>query len=120
MFGKEIDALLHKNLPALPQLVCERALTRDIDDLVALALPGLRLAVIDDDNTARALGDQVFRALKGRFECIHVTLGRPPLADKETAEHVRGRAAACDALVAVGGGTVSDLCKYASFLDNKP
>ncbi|MDE3059780.1 MAG: iron-containing alcohol dehydrogenase [Pseudomonadota bacterium] len=101
-------------------MTCSRSLKHDIDDLAALVFPSLRLAVVDDANTARALGDQVFRALKGRFSDTHITLERSARADQETVDHIRRRAGTCDALVAVGSGTVSDLCKYASFLDNKP
>ena len=38
----------------------------------------------------------------------------------ETVEELRRKTSRCDALVAVGSGTINDLCKYASFLDGKP
>ena len=41
-----------------------------------------------------------------------------PHADDGTADFIRTHD--CDTLIAVGSGTISDLCKYASFLDGKP
>jgi glycerol-1-phosphate dehydrogenase [NAD(P)+] len=38
----------------------------------------------------------------------------------ETVEHVRQATSDAEILVAVGSGTINDLCKYASFLDSKP
>ena len=49
--------------PSSDKLVVEKSLARDIDDLVAENVKG-RLAVIDDAETSRVLGDTVFRALK--------------------------------------------------------
>jgi len=120
MFSKETEALLQKSLPAVPHLLCSRSLKHDIDDVVAMTLPPMRLAVIDDRHTASAFGNQVFRALKGRFGGIRVTLEGTPAAKGETVEEIRRKTGQCDALVAVGSGTINDLCKYASFLDNKP
>jgi glycerol-1-phosphate dehydrogenase [NAD(P)+] len=45
--------------------------------------------------------------------------GRPH-ADQETAEAIRRDSAGCDALIAVGSGTINDLCKYAAAQDGKP
>ena len=43
-----------------------------------------------------------------------------PKPDVETVARVRAATAEADALVAVGSGTINDLCKYAAFLDRKP
>src|SRR5579871_4329666 len=110
MFLKETQAVLHKSLPELPQLVSARSLKHDSDDLVAMALPNLTLAVIDDRHTAEACGSQVFRALKGRFSAIHITLEGAPVADQERMDYIRRAAAPCNGLVAVGSGTINDLC----------
>ncbi|MDE3061187.1 MAG: iron-containing alcohol dehydrogenase, partial [Pseudomonadota bacterium] len=111
---------MQKSLPSLPEMLCSRSLKHDIDELVAMVFPRMRLAVVDDTRTARALGDQVFRALKSRFECLHLTLEGVSAADDVTAAYIRNKSKSCDALIAVGSGTVSDLCKYASFQDGKP
>jgi glycerol-1-phosphate dehydrogenase [NAD(P)+] len=120
MFSHEIHALLQKHLKQVPQVIASPSFRFDIDDLVAMVFARARLAIVDDANTSTAFGDTVWRALKGRFECRHVTLGPHAAADMETVEDIRRRASQCDVLIAVGSGTVNDLCKYASHLDNKP
>ena len=111
MFTKPIQDILSARLQSQPVIVCERNLSRDIDDVVALHLPKMRIAIIDDQNTAHALGDNVFRALKTRYDPMHITLPRGVI------EHKTKNA---DALIAVGSGTINDLCKYASHKAGKP
>lgn len=81
---------------------------------------GRRLAVVSDPATRAALGERVERALGGAAAVEAIVLPDRPHADEETAGHIRAAAARADALIAVGSGTINDLCKYASFLDRKP
>lgn len=97
-------------------MLCERSLKSDIDDLVASIMPGVRYAVIDDAHTGEALGERISRALKTKS----IRLKTRPIADQQTVDEIRNATQSADMLVAVGSGTISDLCKYASFLDNKP
>lgn len=120
MFAAATNELLKKKLPSLPQLVMEAELAHDIDELVAGVLPPQKLAVVDDVHTADAFGNGVYRALKGRFPSTHITLDKHPLADDVTVQKLRTQTLSADALVAVGSGTVSDLCKYVAHLDRKP
>jgi glycerol-1-phosphate dehydrogenase [NAD(P)+] len=120
MFSKEIQELLQKSLQPLPAIMAGQSLRHDMDDLVAMAFTGKRLAIVDDLRTSGVLGDDVFRALRGRFDCTHITLHNNPHADRETVDYVRGHSTSADALVAVGSGTISDICKYTSHLDHKP
>jgi len=123
MFAADINALLSSSLAErkleMPVLVCRPSLRHDIDDLVAAQFAGLRLAVVADANTDAALGALVLRALK-KYNPDYVFLSPPPRADEATARLVRDRAVRCDALIAVGGGTINDLCKYAAAQDGKP
>lgn len=77
-------------------------------DLVTGLDLGSRIAVVGDENTWPALGARVAKAL-GEVE--EIVLSRPK-ADERTAELLEGRARHADALVAVGSGTLNDLCKY--------
>jgi glycerol-1-phosphate dehydrogenase [NAD(P)+] len=81
---------------------------------------GRRLAVVADPTTWAVLGARVVAALEGEFAVDPILLRHQPHADLETALFVRARSAAADGLIAVGSGTVSDLVKYASYLDRKP
>lgn len=91
----------------------EAALLRDLGF-------GGRLAVVSDPNTWEALGERVTRDLDGAFDVLPVRFPAPPHADTETVEQLRGQAARADAYIAVGSGTINDLCKYAAARDDKP
>jgi glycerol-1-phosphate dehydrogenase [NAD(P)+] len=95
-------------------VVIERSLDgREVDLLADLSF-GSRLAVVSDLNTREAPGERVERALSSVARIEQVVLPGTPHADMETVallEHETGRA---DALIAVGSGTINDLCKLAS------
>ncbi len=97
---------------AARSVVIEDSLDGREADLVAALDLGPRLAVVADDDTFAALGHRVERALAARFTVQRVVLGRAPHAD--TATIARLAAAVderTDAIVAVGSGTLNDLCK---------
>lgn len=81
---------------------------------------GPRLLVVSDPTTRRVLGERVAAALQGIAGVEERVLEEQPHADRDTAERIRARAAGCDALVAVGSGTVNDLCKYAAHQAGTP
>lgn len=89
-------------------------------ELVAPLRLGRRLAVVSDQTTHQVLGERVERALAGVAAIAPVVLGRQPHADAHTVEIVRNGCANADALIAVGSGTINDLCKYAAAKDGKP
>jgi glycerol-1-phosphate dehydrogenase [NAD(P)+] len=76
---------------------------------------GTRLAVVGDEQTFAALGDRVVRVLASRFTVQRLSLGARPHADAETlARLVAALEPGTDAIVAVGSGTLNDLCKLAA------
>jgi len=81
---------------------------------------GRRLAVVSDATTHRVLGRRIEQAL-GRIAKIQsIVLPGHPAPDLETTDRLRMATVDADALIAVGSGTINDLCKYASALDEKP
>jgi glycerol-1-phosphate dehydrogenase [NAD(P)+] len=66
------------------------------------------------------LGARVERALAGGAEVASVVLDDRPHADAATVAVVREACAAADAIVAVGSGTINDLCKAATASAGKP
>ena len=89
--------------------------------LVAALGLGRRLAVVSDPATHEVLGARVERALAGPRERRLVRARRAAArrrGDRRSACAPQLRAA--DALVAVGSGTINDLCKYAAAQDGKP
>ena len=84
-------------------------------DLVRALHLGTRLAVVADAATYDALGARVARAL-GNVEAVVLD---HPHADMAAVADLRQRLAGFDAVVAVGSGTVNDLCKYVTGLDGR-
>ena len=88
-------------------------------ELVAGLDLGPRLALVSDVNTHEALGERVARALAGKVDLTLIRMTGRPHADEATVAAIRRESSACDALVAVGSGTINDLCKYAAARDGK-
>ncbi len=87
--------------------------------LVKQYLPAHSYAVVTDERTYEALGKRVLTALSATGE-KHIPLGEQPVASMEYVEHIRRESAGNQAIIAVGSGTINDLCKYAATLDGKP
>lgn len=93
-------------------VVIEPSLDGREADLVAGAGLGGHLAVVSDVDTHAALGARVERALGARFTVQSIVLPRRPHADAATLAILADRVdARTDAIVAVGSGTLNDLCK---------
>ncbi len=84
-------------------------------ELIAGLGMGGSLAVVADRDTWDALGSRIARNLGGAAAII---LDRPH-ADLATAEELKTRLAGYDGVVAVGSGTVNDLCKYVTVQDGR-
>jgi glycerol-1-phosphate dehydrogenase [NAD(P)+] len=101
-------------------VVIDRSLDGQEADLVASVGLGGTLAVVSDPDTEEALGARVARALSSRFRVVRVVLPRRPDADEETQRWVQREGENADAFIAVGSGTVNDLCKYTAGCTGKP
>ena len=77
-------------------------------------------AVVSDRTTHEVLGGQVADALGSLGRVEEIVLPHRPHADMDTVDKIRQATARADSLIAVGSGTISDICKYASHLDGKP
>ena len=73
------------------------------------ALEGRRWAVVSDENTHPVLGARVEQAVAPAASVVL----RQPHADSDTVAQLQAMTSGADALVAVGSGTINDLCKYA-------
>ncbi len=81
---------------------------------------GPRPALVFDPDTERALGRRVAAALASRLRPVVLRLPPHPRADLATVERLVAAAADCDALIAVGAGTINDLCKFAAARLGRP
>lgn len=101
-------------------VVIAASLARQEADLLrSTGLTAKRWAVVSDENTRPVLGERVESALTGAGHVIPVVLERPH-ADAETVDRVRAATADAEVLIAVGSGTINDLCKQAAFDSKKP
>jgi glycerol-1-phosphate dehydrogenase [NAD(P)+] len=103
-------------------IAIERSLDGDEVALVRGLGLGGRLALVSDPDTHAALGARVERALASAFAVESVQLDRRPAPDEDNVSRIQAAAAAAgaDALVAVGAGTVNDLCKVAAARLGRP
>jgi glycerol-1-phosphate dehydrogenase [NAD(P)+] len=90
---------------------------REAELVRALGL-GSSFAVVADQNTYDALGMRIAERLKPLGKVETVVLDHPH-ADMKTAAELAPRLADVEAVVAVGSGTVNDLCKYVTGLDER-
>ena len=98
----------------------ERSLRGKEADVVRSLGLGRRMAIVSDPATHTVLGARIESALAGSGAISSVMLDARPHADAETVAKLRRASASADALVAVGSGTINDLCKYAAAQDGKP
>jgi glycerol-1-phosphate dehydrogenase [NAD(P)+] len=99
-------------------IVIEGSLDGREAELVAALKLGHRLAMVADQVTYDAMGARVAKALRelGPVETIVLDRPRADMAEiRNLTEKLRG----FDAVVAVGSGTVNDLCKYVTGLDGR-
>lgn len=98
----------------------ERSLSGMEAEVVAPLHLGRRIAVVSDQTTRTVLGHRVESALSRLSTILPIVLDAQSHADAHTVKMLRHSCAAADALVAVGSGTINDLCKYAAAKDGKP
>jgi glycerol-1-phosphate dehydrogenase [NAD(P)+] len=104
---------------ATRSIVIERSLEDAEAELIGPLGLGPSLAVVSDRNTFDVLGRRVERALASIAAVESVVLDAPR-AEFATVDALRPRAAAADALIAVGSGTINDLCKYLAHETGRP
>jgi glycerol-1-phosphate dehydrogenase [NAD(P)+] len=81
---------------------------------------GRKLAVVSDPATHAALGARIEKALAAMATIVPLRLDAQPQPDVPTVAALRQACEPADAIVAVGSGTINDLCKYAAAQDGKP
>ncbi|TIP75647.1 MAG: sn-glycerol-1-phosphate dehydrogenase [Mesorhizobium sp.] len=93
------------------RIVIEESLEGRAADLVSELDLGERFTVVADPATYDALGERVARELK-TLGPVDVVILDHPHADMANVESLAVKLADADAVVAVGSGTINDLCKF--------
>lgn len=99
-------------------IVIEDSLEGREAELVAALKLGDRLALVADEATYEAMGARVAKALRELGPVETVVLDHPH-ADMAEVRSLTEKLRGFDAVVAVGSGTVNDLCKYVTGLDDR-
>lgn len=90
-------------------------------DLISALSFGPNLAVVSDVDTFEAMGRRVVDSLSAKFRVQSIVLPRHPHPDDQTlADLGKALSAKTDAVVAVGSGTINDLCKMVAFQKSIP
>ena len=92
---------------------------REVELVAALDL-GDRFALIADVDTHAALGERVLRALASRYRVQRIVLPRRPHCDVDTVDRIAAQLDPCDAVIAVGSGTLNDLGKLVAIRRGVP
>lgn len=95
--------------------VSQKTLTGKEIDVISKFVKFERPIVVADENTYDAGGGDDITKMFSCYSAI-VKDARP---DMEAVEHVQEMAKDADLIVAIGSGTINDICKYAAFLDKK-
>ena len=89
-------------------------------DLIAAIDLGAKITLVSDPRTHEVMGARVESALAKMGRLHQMLFVEEPHADDEAVGRIRAATHACDSFVAVGSGTINDLCKYAGALEQKP
>ena len=88
-------------------------------DMLAPLNLGRRMAVVSDINTHEAMGRRVAKSLKALGTVDEIVLPGNTHCDEPTIAMVQEKTRHAEALVVVGSGSLSDVCKYATFKDGR-
>ena len=108
----EIAVVPYESIVFAPSLAGREA------ELVAGLNLGSRFVVVADSATFDAMGARVAQALAA-LGPVRVEILERPHADMATVAALREKLAGDEAVIAVGSGTINDLCKYVTGLDNR-
>lgn len=87
--------------------------------IIEAALPSGRLTIVTDSNTYGVLGKRILEALP-KDSYVHLHDDAKPMANLATAAVLIEESRGCSGIVAIGSGTINDLCKYAAHSLNIP
>jgi glycerol-1-phosphate dehydrogenase [NAD(P)+] len=126
LLGPKVAAALSARRGLLPRYML---LSADAAERLAVALraevAGRSLVVLADERTRLAAGERVQRALAAESFSVRELIvpdhdRHPPRCDDVTRDALLARLPACDAIVGVGSGVISDLAKWLALARDRP
>lgn len=103
----------------MTRIVLETTLKGKEKSLLDTAFPEGRLALVSDARTYEALGMRVASDMPSGRIC-EILLPGEPKPDLPTLAEILKKGSECVAYIAIGSGTINDLCKRAAYLEEKP
>lgn len=97
-------------------IVIRDRLVQDAADLLARTMPAASYGVVCDENTADVMGSAIAAQIGAKARLIVLN---HPHADAGQVRQLQAETKGLEALVAVGSGTINDLCKFATFGDGR-
>lgn len=101
-------------------IVIEPELRYQVKERLDILQQGASLAVISDSNTQQALGELLERQLAEHYNVCSYVYPQSPNADLMAVQAIESLVQKADLVIAVGSGTINDICKYAAFQAGKP
>src|SRR5690606_24167000 len=101
-------------LPAT-RIVLESTLRGRVAELLRQSGWDRKVALVADPDTYRAMGGWLEEELQDLEKVELILLSEKPHPDTAILAHIQERAKDAQALIAVGSGTINDLCKLASY-----
>ena len=99
-----------KTLPANVQIA--RNLSSNIKEIVTQLELGDSFTIVSDENTYDILGKKVENALS-KFKSNSIIINNATACDASV-QNIRNEIKSYDLVIAVGSGTINDICKYAN------
>ena len=107
-----------KEYISIDLIIIESGLKKNLKDILLKIGFNKNIALVSDENTYDVLGKDVELSFKGSIKSMILPSSVEP--SFKYVKKVRGFSKGCDFIVAVGSGTINDICKYSSFLEGKP
>ncbi len=115
----DIDSGKYINIP-IREIVIARDIGSNSGSLVNKLNLGKKVTIVSDSNVFNILGEIVKEKLEECFDVATTILPEDVEASEDYISTLYHKCNDADFIVAVGSGTINDLCKYYSFKVNKP
>lgn len=104
----------------IKNIFIDKKLRNSVNSLIKELYIGKNFVLVCDSNSYQAFGCTLEKELKKQFKIKTLCLNGNVSATNSIALDLSKKIKNFDAVIAVGSGTINDLCKYSSFLENKP
>lgn len=115
------SVIIKYNIPVNQIIISDSFVGQDLISLLRnLNISNANLALVSDKNTFNIIGKEIISSLKENgYSITSIVLEKGVQPTIINAQEIADRSRECSMLIALGSGTIGDLCKYASFNSGK-